>query len=266
MPNHLATLCCAALLWTGYAGALELQVAIPRPSQQIPSGDSSLKSARVTWLADFNLSLAREICRRLSAKCIFSHPEFSEIIPGIESRRFQLGFGSFLRTPEREARVAFSDTLWRSSSRLLAQPDVAARFVLAPGAEVKLETLHEARVVAISGSRQFEHLQSIAMPQGLKILVRPTIGDCLDALFKEQADFALLPGLYAYILLDPSAEQPLAFVGPGMVEHGLGGTVHIALPRDNENLRRLVNGALSEMRRDGSYQRIWRQYFPFDYS
>ena len=42
--------------------------------------------------------------------------------------------------------------------------------------------------------------------------------------------------------------------------------MHIALPRDNENLRKLVNGALSEMRRDGSYQRIWRQYFPFDYS
>ncbi|MBV5276912.1 transporter substrate-binding domain-containing protein, partial [bacterium] len=198
----------------------------------------------------------------------YASPPFSEIIPGVEEKRFQLGFGSYLRTPEREARVAFSDSIWRSSSRLLARPEIAARLtpqVASPGGEISLETLRAARVTVIGNSQQHRYLQSVAAAQGLTVQSMATMGDCLDALYKEDADFAFLPVLNAYVLLDPNAEKKLAFVGPGMVDNGLGGTVHIALPREDRALRKTVDEALAEMRRDGSYPRIWRQHFPFDF-
>ena len=249
-------LCCAALLWAGCAVAIDLQVAISRQGQ-------APLAARTTLLADFNLALAREICRRIGAQCFFSNPPFPEILPGIESRRFQLGFGNYLRTPEREARVAFSDGLWRSSSRLLARASVAARFATTAQV-IRLETLRDARIVAISGSEQHRHLHRIAGRQGLQVLGVTAMADCLDALSRGEADFALLPSLSAYLLLDPTAGDAPDFTGPGIVDHGLGGRVHIALPRGDEELRRRVNGALGEMQRDGSYQRIWRRHFPFD--
>ena len=270
--NALIAFCCVTLFGAGSAAALELQVAIPRQMQNKPTTNSLASAGRSSLLVDFNLALAREICRRINATCTYAYPPFSEIIPGIEEKRFQLGFGSYLRTPEREARVAFSDSIWRSSSRLLARPEIAARFaarltpqVASPGGEISLETLRTARVTVIGNSQQHRYLQSVAAAQGLTVQSMATMGDCLDALYKEDADFAFLPVLNAYVLLDPSAEKKLAFVGPGMVDNGLGGTVHIALPREDRALRKTVDEALAEMRRDGSYPRIWRQHFPFDF-
>ena len=256
---------CAALLWPASVVALELQVAIARSGQHKLPAEAPARSSRETLLADFNLALAREACRCMAARCVFWYPDFAEIIPGIESKRFQLGFGSYLRTPEREARVAFSDSLWRSSSRLLAFAPVAARFAPSPAGEITVQTLRNARVVSITSSQQHAYLQRLARAQGLEVLGAATMRDCLAALRQEQADFALLTVLGAYLALDPAASNTPTFVGPALVDHDLGGSVHIALPRDDEKLRRAVNKALAEMRRDGSYQRLWRQRFPFDF-
>lgn len=53
-------------------------------------------------LAAFNEDLAREICRRMSARCTTVNIVFADILPGIEAGTFELGFGNYLRTPERE--------------------------------------------------------------------------------------------------------------------------------------------------------------------
>jgi ABC-type amino acid transport substrate-binding protein len=142
---------------------------------------------------------------------------------------------------------------------------VASRFAVALGGEVNLKNLRNARVVAITDSQQYRYLQNIASTQGLKVLGLATMGDCFAALNKAQADFGLLPVLNAYVIMEQTAEKNLSFIGPGMMGDGLGGTVHIALPREDETLRKKVDGALTEIHRDGSYQRIWRQYFPFDF-
>ena len=266
MTRKLELLGCLLLLCTGSPQALELQVAIARSSAHGLHASAPVASSRETLLADFNLALARELCRRLHTRCRFSYPDFAEIIPGIENQRYQLGFGSYLRTPERDARVAFSRPLWRSSSRLLAFSTVATRFAAAAGAELTLETLRDARVTTIIGSQQHAYLQRVAPTQGLQISGRATLRECLDALNAEQADFALLPVLGAYLVLDPTAVPAPAFIGPGIVDHGLGGNVHIALPRDDHGLLEAVNVALDGMSRDGSYPRLWRRYFPFDSS
>ncbi|WP_291991718.1 transporter substrate-binding domain-containing protein [Candidatus Accumulibacter sp. ACC003] len=265
MARTLRALCCAAAIWAGGANALELHVAIARSTVLQAPGEAPAKSSRVSLLVDFNLAVARETCRRISARCVFSYPDFAAIIPGIESRLFQLGFGSYLRTPEREARVAFSDALWRSSSRLLAFTPVAARFAAPAGGELTVEKLRDARVVSISDSQQYAYLQSVAASQNLQVVGRSTTSACLEALYGEQADFALLSVLGAFLALDPTASRTPSFIGPGTVAHGLGGSVHIALPRDDEKLRQTVNAALAAMHRDGSYQRLWRRYFPYDF-
>ncbi|MEF8731076.1 MAG: transporter substrate-binding domain-containing protein [Candidatus Accumulibacter meliphilus] len=127
MNGPLLALCCAALLAAGSALALELRVVISRAAVNPQPVAGQATASRSTLLADFNLALAREVCRRLRARCEYSYAPFAEIIPGIESKRFELGFGNHLRTAAREAQVAFSNPIWRSSSRLLAFPDTALR-------------------------------------------------------------------------------------------------------------------------------------------
>lgn len=264
LRRTLPALVYTALLWSGGVVALDLQLAIVRTKAHGQTVNSHPLPSRATALVDFDLSLGREICRRLGARCLVSYPEFAAIIPGIESKRYHLGFGSYLRTAAREKQLAFSDPLWRSASRLLAFAEVAEPFTPPSGGDLRLETLHDARVAAMIGPQQHAYLQRIATPQRLEVVGRATLGDCLDALKQQQADFALLPVLGAYLVLDPKAQPAPIFLGPGLVDNDLGGPVHIALPKDDDQLRQQVNSALDQMRRDGSYQRLWRRHFPFD--
>lgn len=241
------------------AQALDLQVGLgPRdkPAVRQPATHTASLSA-------FNEEMAREICRRINSHCNMVYGAMGEILPEVEAGRIDLGFGSFLRTPEREERVDFSAAIWRSSSRLISTSATARRLAERSAAAPRLETLRDVRVVTIVGSAQQLALKKLAPENGLTLIEVKTLVECLEALREGKAEFCLLPMLAAYSLL--SREQPgkFEFVGEPVVDFGLGGTVHIALPKKRGDLKRSVDGAIAEMRADGTFHRIVRRHFPF---
>jgi len=248
-------LCC--LCRTALAEVAELRIALwmadARDARQLPAGG----------LAAFNEALARQICRRINARCSTENVLFADILPGIEARHFDLGFGNFLRTPEREKRVAFSDPIWNSSSRLLVRSDSNRRLEARFGPEIRPEKLRDLRVGGVSGTQQYAYLERLADGRGLALSGFRTMSEVLDRLGDGQLDICLLPMLSAYDLLLREAPGRFEFIGPPLVDNGLGGTVHIALAKEREPLRQAVNSAIAALRADGTYHRLLRQYFPF---
>jgi len=179
----------------------------------------------------------------------------------VEDRRFDIAFGNLLRSPEREQRVDFSDAIWHSSSRLVATPATARSFATRLGRTVTLDNLRDARVAAVDGSRQHAFIASDAGDR-LTAIATPASADAIGALRDDTADFALLPVISAYALLNHDGAQKLEFVGPAVADRGLGGSVHLALSKQNDTLRHSVNRAIAAIRADGSFQRITRRYFP----
>lgn len=246
------------------ANAAELRVAIGvQNATQISMQSQALPDDTPGYeVIAFSEEIAREICRRLNAHCRVTYVAFAEILPGVESGRFDLGFGNFLRTAERERRVAFSDTIWRSSSRLVASPAMAKSFADRLGQAVTLDNLRDARVVALENSQQFTFLKRIARERNLTVIGAATPAAVINTLRDDGADFALLPILTAYAQLRRDGTQQFEFVGLAQASHGLGGTVNIALPRQRNELRHSVNHALASSRADGTFQRIMHRYFP----
>lgn len=242
------------------AQALELRVALGSRDATRGQGGTSVQSGDVTA---FNEELAREICRRLSARCVTVNLPFTEILSGIEAGRFELGFGNFLKTPEREKRVAFSDSIWRSSSRLVASQETVRIFSARAGQEVALDNLRGARLGVIAESQQYLYLSRVAGERGLSLMTGESIAELIAMLRQGKVDFCLLPMLAAYSLLSSDPANGVGFVGPPVTEGMLGGTVHIALPRLDSGLRLSVNQAIAAMRADGTYHRIVRRHFPF---
>lgn len=244
--------------------AAELRVALGVQDNLPPQGATPGKGSLQTGgLVAFNEDLAREICRRMNARCQTVNVRFAEILPGIEAREYELGFGNFLRTPEREQRAAFSDAIWRSSSRLLATPATARAFAARWGQPATLDNLREARLVVVADTQQQRYLQGIAEERRLSVRPVKTMGEAFAVLRDGQADYCLLPMLSAYALLSREPGSDLEFVGPPVVDGGLGGTVHIALPKGDAKLLGAVNRAIAAMRADASYHRIVRRHFPF---
>lgn len=245
----LCLACSASLLQ-----AAELRVAIP-------SQDST---GRVhPGIMTFNLDLAQELCRRIRYSCVTVNMPFKQILPAVAQGDIQLGFGNYLKTPEREAQVGFSDSIWQASSRLVGKPKAYRRFATPPGTEFSLATLHGATVVAVEGSRQLAYLERIAAAQKLTVKGVLSQADGVALLRKGEVDFGLFVTLIVYAYLTEQGSEKLAFVGPPMHEQGLGGSVHIALPKGDEALRQAVNQAIVAVRSDGSYHRIVRRSFPF---
>ena len=262
--DTLRTLLLALCLATGFAQASELRVAIgvQDPAQLAMSGNVIPPNMPGTELIAVNDDLAREICRRIHARCTVSFVPFNEVLPGIEDGRFDLGFGNLLRTPERDKRVAFSTPIWHSSSRMLGTPATAEAFATRLGQPLSLDNLRDARVATLEGSLQLTFLNAIASQRGLTVVTRKTAQEVLETLRDNTADFGLLTVLSAYALLNRDTTRQIEFVGSAVADRGLGGTVHIALPRQNDALRLSVDQAIAAIRADGSYQRIARRHFP----
>jgi ABC-type amino acid transport substrate-binding protein len=254
----------AVCLLAGIAQASELRVAIgvQDPAQLAMSGNVIPPNMPGSELIAVNDDLAREVCRRIRARCTVSFVPFSAVLPGVEDGRFDLGFGNLLRTPERDKRVAFSAPIWRSSSRLLGTPATAEAFAIKLSQPVSLDNLRDARVAALEGSLQLNFLNTIASQHGLTVFSRKTAQEVIEALRDNTADFGLLSVLSAYALLNRDTTRQIEFVGSAVADRGLGGTVHIALPLQNDTLRHAVDQAIAAIRADGSFQRIARRHFP----
>jgi len=240
------------------AQARELRIALGVADARAQQG-----AGQPGGLAAFNEDLAREICRRMSARCTTVNIVFADILPGIEAQAFEMGFGNYLRTPEREKRVAFSDPIWRSSSRLVARSATARRFAERAGPEVALSSLRDARLAVVADTRQHAYLQGVAGERALTAMPARTMAEAFAMLREGSADFCLLPMLSAYAMLSREPAGEYEFVGPPLTEDGLGGSVHIALPKADVALRQAVNQGIAALRADGTYHRIVRRHFPF---
>lgn len=253
----ILTLCCAG---AAPAQTAELHVALwgawatPKAGAAMPQSGG---------LSGFNEDLAREICRRMNARCSLETVVFSEILPGVEAQRFEMGFGNFLRTPEREKRVLFSDSIWSSSSRLVGRVDNDRRLAARFGPELTLDKLRDVRIGGILETQQYAYLESIAAERGLHLTGVRTMAEALALLREGRVDFCLFPMLTAFELLHHEEVGKYEFVGQPLVDNGLGGSVHIALPKGRETLRQSVNAAIAALRADGTYPRLVRRHFPF---
>jgi ABC-type amino acid transport substrate-binding protein len=262
-PLLHATLCMLLVLAAVPAaatGTRELQVATLRmaATENTPSGNVESDA-----IADLNDALTREVCRRLAVRCNQQPMPFAEIIPGVESGRFQLGVGNVLRTPEREERVLFSNMLWRSSSRLVGTPQSIRKHRPEGSSELRLESLRNVRIAVERGTQQQRYVSRVAADNRLAVVETSTVKDALQQLLDGRADFALMPIRSAYFLMLQQPAGAADFAGPALTEQGLGGTVHMILPKGEQALRSEVDAALDAMRRDGTFQRIIRRYMPF---
>lgn len=245
-----------ALTVAGPALAVDLRVGLGM--------QDALPGAQSGGLSEFNESLARELCRRMQAHCLFEPMGFPDILPAVESSRIDLGFGNYLRTPERERRVAFSNAIWRSSSRLAGLPARVRQLTDQMGRTPSLENLHDVRVAVLQDTQQAAYLQSLPAQRRVGPVAIRTLDQMRAAIESGRADLALLPVLSAYALRGVKPAVVLDFVGPAYAGDGLGGTVHIAMPLKATALRGQINLAIAGMRADGTWLRIVRQYFPFN--
>ncbi|MGU3501389.1 transporter substrate-binding domain-containing protein [Mycobacterium sp. C31M] len=197
-------------------------------------------------ITGFDVDVAGEVARD-----IFGTPSQVEYrilssadrIEAMENNQVDIVVKTMSITCERKERVAFSTEYLSANQRILAARDSQIR---------QASDLSGKRVCAVKGTTSRKRVQQIQPPVNLVDVV--TWADCLVALQQRQVDAvstddSILAGLV-------SQDPYLHIVGPSMNQEPYG----IGINKDNPDLVRFVNGTLDRIRRDGTWNTLYRKW------
>ncbi|CAN3126791.1 glutamate ABC transporter substrate-binding protein [Mycobacterium sp. smrl_JER01] len=197
-------------------------------------------------ITGFDVDIAGEIARD-----IFGTPSQVEYrilssadrIAALQNNEVDVVVKTMTITCERKKLVNFSTPYLAANQRILAPRDSNIR---------QSADLSGKRVCVAKGTTSLERIQQITPPPIIVGVV--TWADCLVALQQRQVDAvstddSILAGLV-------SQDPYLHIVGPSMNEelYGIGVNLH------NPDLVRFVNGTLQRIRRDGTWNTLYRKW------
>lgn len=204
----------------------------------------------------FDIDIANALCADMKADCTLVQQEFDGMIPALQARKFDAVIASMSITEERKRSVAFSDKYYSTPARLIAKKGTT----LMPSAAgmkgkrigVQRSTIHDrfatdtfkdSEIVRYTGQDQvFLDLASGRIDASLEDEVAANVGFLKQAAGKDFAFFG------------PEYNDPKYFgVGAG-----------VAVRKGDTDLQAKLNQAIKDIRANGTYQKIARQYFDFD--
>ncbi len=209
-------------------------------------------------LVGFEIDLGNEICRRLHTKCVWVETAFDGIIPALQGRKFDAILSAMSVTPKRETQVAFSTPLFNTPSSLIGRTGAA----ILPA----VDSLKGKNIGVAQGSTQEAYAKAYWAPAGVNVvsygnqelvytdLRAGRLDATLTDMISGSEGFLKTPQGKGYGFLGSSVNDPKT----------LGKGAAIGLRKDDAELRTLINQAIGEMIKDGTYQKIERRYFDFD--
>jgi polar amino acid transport system substrate-binding protein len=197
-------------------------------------------------LEGFDIDLAREIARR-----IFGDPdridlqvvEANQREPALESGQVDLVVRTFSITCERKQSVDFSTTYFYANQRILARKASQIRSVA---------NLSGKRVCSVSGTTSLKRV--------FELNPRPTLigvtswTDCLLMLQQGQVDAISTDDVVLKGLARQDPDVDVVGESLGIEPYGIG------IKKGSDDLVRFVNGALAEIRSDGTWERLYDKW------
>lgn len=184
--------------------------------------------------------------------------EFQDLIPGLESGRFDMAAAEMAILPERCKRVLFSNPNTSYGEGLLVMSSNPHRI---RAYEDFIHRAEDIRVAFQPGTVQEDMFQALGIdPVRIVEVASPQHG--LDAIVRGEADAYAATGMTVAAMeqMSPEVEAEFNFEDPvidGREVRYFGG---FAFPLDAEDLRDAVNEALREEKRDGDWQQTLTRY------
>lgn len=197
-------------------------------------------------ISGFDVDIAGEVARDIfgnPAEVEYRILSSAERITALEKSDVDIVVKTMTITCERRKLIAFSTVYLEAFQRILVPRDSPI---------TKSSDLSDKRVCAVRGTTSLRRIREIAPPPTIVSVVN--WADCLVTLQQHEVDAvstddALLAGLM-------SQDPYLHIVGPSMdlEPYGIGINLH------NDAMVRFVNGTLERIRRDGTWNTLYRKW------
>ena len=210
-------------------------------------------------LVGFDIDLGNALCAQMKAKCVWVESQFDGMIPALKARKFDAILSDMGITEERMKQINFTVPLYDTHAQLIAHK--GAGLLPTP------ESLKGKTVGVEQGTVQERYALAKWQPHGVTVVPygdqaqveSDLISGRLDVVFTDAAQaangFLKHPQGKDFELAGPIVEDPI--IGPGTA---------IGLRKDDAELKTALDNAFAEIKKNGTFDKIQKQYFATDIS
>ncbi|WP_130833438.1 ABC transporter substrate-binding protein [[Erwinia] mediterraneensis] len=208
-------------------------------------------------LQGFDIDLGNAICAQAKVKCVWVQTGYDGIIPALKARKFDAILSAMSMTPKRREQVAFSDMLYNTPSALVTkkgnalQPEAAAL---------------KGKIVGVAqGTTQETYAKEVWARQGVQVVSYPNQDEIYPDLASGRLDATLTSAASAETgFLKSPQGQDFAISGDMLYDKQyFGEGIGIGLRKDDTENLTLINNALAELHKNGTYDQLAKKYFSF---
>lgn len=195
--------------------------------------------------AGFDVEISNEIAKRLGVKAKFVATPWDGLIGGLKADKFDIIIAQMSITDERKKSVDFTDPYVKTGGVLITRKDT--------NNITKLEDL-KGKKVGVGGGTTFETTvkevkgADVKLYKGVNEYIEDLINGRLDVIMNDQL-------LMGYNIKEK--KLPIQITSDVLNEDSIG----MAVKKGNSDFVKEVNDALDEIKKDGTYQSIFKKWF-----
>lgn len=205
-------------------------------------------------LYGFDIDIAKELCKRLQAQCVFSADQINNMLPSLKAGKYDAWIGAITIPEKHKKDVAFSDAYFLGMAKLLAT--TASTFSATP-----IE-LNGKTIGVEAGTSYIPYMKSI-YGDTVKIQIFPTGHEACLALKNGKVDAVIDDSIVLEHWRSEHADKKhYRLIGLPAKHLGLiKQSYAIAMAKDNIELVAAINKVLAEIKFDGTYDLLIKKHF-----
>jgi lysine/arginine/ornithine transport system substrate-binding protein len=206
-------------------------------------------------LQGFDIDVGNAVCAKLKAKCVWVENSFDGLIPALQARKFNAINSDMSITDQRRQAIDFTDPIYAIPNQMIAKKGSP----LLPTAE----SLKGKHVGVLQGTIQETYAKAKWAPAGVDVVPYQTQDQIYADLASGRLDAAFQDAEAASKgFLNKPQGAGFAFAGPQVDDAKLlGEGVGYGVRKNDAALKAALNGALKDLKADGTIDRIAAKYF-----
>jgi len=206
-------------------------------------------------LTGFNVDIARSICLELAAACDIQVRAWPELLQALRRGEADAVIASHAVSANALKAVDFSDRYYHTPARFAARRSAGRLDVTPEGLEGK-------KIAVAKGTAHEAYLRTFFRDSSIRAYESQELAR--DALISGAADLLFDDGIGLAFWLNGTASKACCEFkgGPFGEPKYFGDGVAVAVNREDQQLKLLINSALKRLRENGRYEELVLRYFP----
>jgi polar amino acid transport system substrate-binding protein len=206
-------------------------------------------------LVGFNVDVARAICQELDTACDIKVRPWSELLPALQRGEADAVIAGHTVTPQALASVDFTDRYFFTPGRFAGK-------LGAEKVDMTPEGLEGKRIGVSKSTAHEAYLKTFFRSSAVKTYENADLAR--EALIQGDVDYVFDDGVSLIFWIHGTASKHCCEIrgGPYLEPEFFGDGIAIAVPKQDRQIKTMINTALAHLRASGRLDEVVERYFP----